>query len=212
MRKEFLPQRKQRGLSVWGHPLTIAVALLLPPTLTPAAVMIPSPVKSQSTTSTALLPTVLQREIRLLPGYSVFDWIEAEIDEQGVVTLRGQVIRSALKAVAEKHLLSISGVKSVRNQIEVLPAIYDDERLRSRAYLALFGAYTPLFRYATRELSPFHLLVKNGRITLKGVVANAMDSQLATLKLRGVRGVREVINQLRIETTPGRASANLHPT
>lgn len=200
MRNDFFHHLWRDCQSAWIITLMLIPPLLFATTLTRAAVLRPSSSASQATTATTSLQPALQREIRLLAGYSVFDWIEAEIDAQGVVTLRGQVVRQKLKAKAEHQLLSLPGVQSVRNQIEVLPTSYDDERMRSRAYLALFGAFTPLFRYATHEVPPFHLLVKNGRITLKGVVHNAMDSQLAAMKLRGVRGVREVINQLHVAT------------
>lgn len=145
------------------------------------------------------LRIALQRETRLLPGYSVFDWIEAEVKASGGIVLRGQVVRADLKKQAEQQIALLPDVKSIENKIEVLPRSYDDERLRSRAFLALFGTYSPMFRYATHELPPLHIVVKNGRVTLKGTVANAMDSQLAKLKIRGVRGVREVINELRID-------------
>lgn len=196
MKKQFLYTLQQGGHYVWVLTLIVLPPLLFTTALTRAEVFPPS----QITTSAAALQPTLEREIRLLAGYSVFDWIEANIDAQGVVTLRGQVIKAKLKAAAEKQVLSLTGVQSVRNQIEVLPSSYDDERLRSRAYLALFGTYSPLFRYATYEVPPFHLLVKQGRITLKGTVANAMDSQLAAMKLRNVRGVRAVINQLQVAT------------
>jgi len=40
-------------------------------------------------------------------------------------------------------------------------------------------------------------------VTLKGVVATDMDKQLAYTAARGVPGVFEVTNQLRVENTRG---------
>jgi osmotically-inducible protein OsmY len=41
--------------------------------------------------------------------------------------------------------------------------------------------------------------VKNGHVTLKGVVLNEGDSQLAYMAARGVPGTFEVKNELQIE-------------
>jgi osmotically-inducible protein OsmY len=56
-----------------------------------------------------------------------------------------------------------------------------------------------LFRYATRAAPHVHIIVKNGRVTLKGVVASESDKRLADVKACGVAGVFEVTNQLQVE-------------
>jgi hyperosmotically inducible protein len=43
-----------------------------------------------------------------------------------------------------------------------------------------------------------HIIVNRGRVTLEGVVSNKMDSQLAYMAARGVPGVFEVTNNLRV--------------
>jgi osmotically-inducible protein OsmY len=43
--------------------------------------------------------------------------------------------------------------------------------------------------------------VENGKITLEGVVANDMDSNLAYMKARQVHGAFSVTNHLRVEDT-----------
>jgi hyperosmotically inducible protein len=45
---------------------------------------------------------------------------------------------------------------------------------------------------------PIHIIVKNGRITLLGVVDNATDRQLAEVRAREVTGVFEVENSLTV--------------
>jgi len=44
-----------------------------------------------------------------------------------------------------------------------------------------------------------HIIVKNGNVTLKGVVANEMDKNIAFLKANGVFGAFSVTNDLRVE-------------
>jgi osmotically-inducible protein OsmY len=45
---------------------------------------------------------------------------------------------------------------------------------------------------------PIHIIVKNGRTMLLGVVDNATDRQLAELRAREVTGVFEVENSLTV--------------
>ena len=48
-------------------------------------------------------------------------------------------------------------------------------------------------------MPPIHIIVKNGRATLKGVVATAQDRQLAEIKAKSVPGVFDVKNELVVE-------------
>jgi hyperosmotically inducible protein len=81
----------------------------------------------------------------------------------------------------------------------VLPLSPDDDRLRAALYRAIYNFDSPLFRYAMRAVPPIHIVVKNGRATLKGVVASRNDSDLAYLAARGVPGLFGVSNELRVE-------------
>lgn len=85
------------------------------------------------------------------------------------------------------------------NEIDVLPTSPNDDRLRVALYRALFNWNSPLFRYATQAVPPIHIIVKNGRATLKGVVATEGDKRLAYIKARSVPGLFEVKNELRVE-------------
>jgi hyperosmotically inducible protein len=139
-----------------------------------------------------------------LPYYDVFDWLEGDVQTDGTVVLRGQVVRPTTKSGAESRVRDLEGVERVVNEIEVLPVSQNDVRLRTALYRAIFGYNSPLFRYATRAVPPIHIIVRNGRATLKGVVARAFDSQLAYTKARGVPGVFEVKNELRVENSDER--------
>jgi hyperosmotically inducible periplasmic protein len=145
----------------------------------------------------------LSEEVRhhlvMMPYYSVFDWIQAEVKPDGSVTLTGEVTRPSLKEDAEDRVGKIESATRVVNRIEVLPLSPVDNDLRVALYRAIFSFNSPLFRYATQSVPPIHIIVKNGRVTLKGIVANQADSQLAEMAARGVSGIFEVRNELKIE-------------
>lgn len=145
----------------------------------------------------------LAQEVRhrlvTLPFYDVFDWLEGEVRPDGTLVLRGQVVRPTLKSDAERSVRDIEGIARVVNEIEVLPVSPNDDQLRVALYRAIYNFDSPLFRYATRAVPPIHIIVKNGRATLKGVVATQSDSDLAYTAARSVPGLFEVTNQLRVE-------------
>ena len=141
----------------------------------------------------------VRHELVTLPYYDVFDWLEGEVRADGTVVLRGEVVRPSTKSEAEARVKKIEGVERVINEIEVLPTSINDDRLRIALYRALFNWDSPLFRYAHRAVPPIHIIVKNGRVTLKGVVATEQEKQLAYMKARSAPGVFEVRNELQVE-------------
>lgn len=147
-----------------------------------------------------LLIKAIRHELVTLPYYNVFDWLQFELKGASVVILRGQVVRPTLKSDAENVVKKLEGVEQVINEIEVLPLSRNDDRIRLAVYRAIFNYNSPLFRYATQAVPPIHIIVKNGRVTLKGVVATKGDSNLANIKANGVPGVFGVTNKLQIET------------
>jgi len=152
----------------------------------------------------AALVREVRHELVTLPFYDVFDWLEGEVRPDGTIHLRGQVVRPTTRSDAEARVRSIKGVAGVVNEIEVLPLSPDDDRLRAALYNAIFKYDSPLFRYATRAVPPIHIIVRNGRATLKGVVASRNDSDLAYTAARGVPGLFEVTNELRVESEAAR--------
>jgi len=143
----------------------------------------------------------MQKEIRhvlvLLPYYSVFDNLTYQIDG-AKVTLTGQVIRPSLKSDAEAAVKRVEGVETVVNNIELLPLSRSDAQIRLAAYRAIYGTQG-LDRYALQAVPPIHIIVKNGHITLDGVVANETDRNLANIQANTVPGVFSVTNNLRVE-------------
>jgi hyperosmotically inducible periplasmic protein len=139
----------------------------------------------------------VRHELVMLPYYSIFDNLAYRVDGTNV-TLYGQVARPTLKSDAENVVKRIEGVTHVTNNIEVLPLSPFDSRIRFAEYRAIYG-YGPLQRYALGSLPPIHIIVKNGHVTLQGVVANEMDKNLANIRANQVPGVFSVTNDLRVE-------------
>jgi hyperosmotically inducible protein len=154
---------------------------------------------SQDTGASRGMIEEIRKELVTLPYYDLFDWLEGEVRPDGTVILRGYVTRPTAKSAAEASVKKIEGVERVINEIEVLPVSTSDDRLRLALYRALFSHDSPLFRYAHRALPPIHIIVKNGRAILKGVVATEQEKQIAYMRARSVPGLFEVKNELRVE-------------
>jgi hyperosmotically inducible protein len=140
----------------------------------------------------------VRHELVMLPQLSIWDNLQYKVDGSKV-TLMGEVRNAVLKDSAEKAVKRIEGVDQVDNKIEVLPASGSDERIRLAVARALFGNDSPLFRYAMGALPPIHIVVKNGHVTLEGVVDSQSDKDLASLKANGVPGVFSVENHLVVQ-------------
>jgi hyperosmotically inducible periplasmic protein len=140
----------------------------------------------------------IQKEVRhelvMLPYLGVFDNLAYQVDGYNV-TLSGQVSQPVLKSEAEKAVKGIEGVEKVDNQIEVLPLSPMDDQIRRRLYRAIYG-YGPLQRYATPVIQPIRIIVRNGHVTLEGVVDNEGDKNLAGIRANGVSGIFSVTNNL----------------
>ena len=143
----------------------------------------------------------LQDEVRhqlvMLPFYGVFDNLEYSVNGY-TVNLMGQVTRPTLKSDAESAVKRIEGVENVNNQIEVLPLSPSDDQIRLATYRAVYGTGA-LERYALQAVPPIHIIVKNGHVTLTGVVGTEADKTMAELKAKGVSGVFSVDSKLRVD-------------
>ena len=139
----------------------------------------------------------VRHELVTLPYYNVFDNLSYRVDGSKV-TLFGQVRQPQLKSDAEKAVKSIEGVSAVDNQIEVMPLSPSDDQVRVEAYRAIYSK-APLQRYQLGAVPPIHIIVKNGDLTLEGVVASQMDKDVAGIAAKGVSGAHKVTNNLRIE-------------
>jgi hyperosmotically inducible protein len=154
--------------------------------------------KSANGQMTMMIADEVRHRLVMLPYYGVFDWLECEIKPDNSAVLRGEVTRPSTKSDAEAELRKIEGVTKVTNQIEVLPVSTSDDQIRLAVYRSIFKYEGPMFRYALQSVPPIHIIVNNGRVTLKGIVDNDGDRQLAYTAANNVSGVFEVKNELTV--------------
>jgi len=177
--------------------LFVAAWLATPVAASPTSVAA-QPQEEKKQRSEAKYREKLFKEVRhqlvMLPWYSVFDNLAYQV-EGDKVTLSGQVTRPVLKSDAEAAVKSIEGVASVVNKIEVLPPSPMDDQLRRAVYRAIYGD-AGLSRYSVQAVPSIHIIVKNGNVTLEGIVDNETDKNIAGLRGNGVPNVFSVKNNL----------------
>jgi hyperosmotically inducible periplasmic protein len=129
-----------------------------------------------------------------LPNHGVFDTLRFEIQDN-TVTLSGQVVKESVKQSAERAVKELNGVESVINNVEVLPSSQRDDALRMNVYRAIYQKQ-PLEKYGTRTAPSIHIIVKDGWVTLEGVVDSEADR--ATARLRALKVTAHVSDNLRV--------------
>jgi hyperosmotically inducible protein len=139
----------------------------------------------------------VERELLLLPYYTVFDNLAFRVEPGGTVRLLGQVVRPTLKSDAERRLKRVEGVEQIINEIEVLPVSPADDAIRLAVARNIYNS-TALDRYGFQSQPPIHIIVKQGRVTLEGAVDSESDKTVAGLKAREISGVFEVKNNLSV--------------
>jgi hyperosmotically inducible periplasmic protein len=182
----MLKNRTRFGIVLLTISLTISVPL--------QSSVRPSANGQRETKSNQNLVREVRHQLLLLSYYSVFDNLVFKVDGDHV-TLEGQVTRPTLKSDAEAAVKSIEGVSGVTNNIEVLPPSPMDDQLRHALYRAIYGD-TVLSKYGWSSMPSIHIIVKNGRASLEGVVDSEADKNLAGLRANGVPNVFEVKNNL----------------
>lgn len=170
--------------------LTIAMALA-------TTLAFANPNNSNPDPQKKTLEAKVRHELLMLPYFGIFDNLQFQVDG-ATVTLIGQVNRPVLRSDAVNVVKRIEGVSAVNDQIEVLPLSNFDDQLRVRVARTVYGQ-TALNRYALGAHPTIHIIVKNGNVTLEGVVSRQMDSTIANLQANTVPGVFTVTNNLHIE-------------
>ena len=181
---------------------------------------------AQTPADSATIDDIRSKLLRL-PYYGVFDFLAFSY-VNGTVTLSGYDYRGTLKGDAERAVKQVARVDQVVNNIETLPVSPNDDNLRWKTYYAIYSdpflsRYAPgggmlwghrhvapggLFGSTSRFPGaeplgnyPIAIIVKNGHITLMGVVDSESDKTMAGMKARGVSGSFGVENELTVEKT-----------
>lgn len=135
---------------------------------------------------TTALKSVMERN-----GHFDLDHIGLSVNH-GTVDLSGSVLTGEEKGLAELLAMQIPGVKAVENGIRVIPALDRDIEIEKESKSALLE--NSLLHI--RELS---VEARDGIVTLKGIVYQPEEKQLANrlvTLLPGVKGVRNKIEVL----------------
>jgi len=202
--------------------LILAAALLAFTASTPLA-LAQSASSTWSQDDTVRIVNDVQKQLSSLTNYSVFDWITFGLHGKTVV-LRGYASRPTLKDDAGRAVKNIKGVESVDNQIEVLPNSPNDDRVRAAVYNRIYTAPTLRMYNANqgrlgRGLSvarmaggitadppigfhAIHIVVKNGNVSLFGVVNNSSDVAVAGMQANSAPGAFSVNNDLMVAGAP----------
>lgn len=162
-----------------------------------AAALAVAPAGLFAATTTDLLAKRVRRELVTLPFYGVFDNLSFRVDGD-TVTLIGQVNRPTLRTDAERVVKRVAGVNAVINRLEVLPLSPFDDRLRLGVLRSVYSQ-PALNRYALGAHPSIHIIVKNGDVTLEGVVLHESEKHIAGIQANTVAGVFSVTNNLRVE-------------
>jgi hyperosmotically inducible protein len=128
--------------------------------------------------------------------FTIFDDVSASVKE-GVVTLTGKVTMPFKRDDIERRVAKVAGVRTVDDQITVLPVSTFDDQLRYRIARAIYRN-TNFWNYAIMPNPPIHIVVEHGRVTLTGVVGNDVDRMLAR-SLATQFGALSVTNELRTD-------------
>ena len=164
--------------------------------LTLACAILAIPTFLQAHDSLKPLPERVRHELAMLPYFNVFDNLAYRVDGD-TVTLYGDVTNPVLKSDAERSVKRLEGVQRVVNRINVLPLSPFDSSIRRAEYRAILGS-GGLYRYAMGAQPSIRIIVNNGHVTLKGVVDNQGDKNLAGIRANGVPGVFSVKNELQV--------------
>ena len=109
--------------------------------------------------------------------FTIFDDVSAGVKD-GVVTLTGKVTMPYKRNDIEQRVTKIKGVRSVRDEITVLPVSQFDDELRYQIARSIYNN-SNFWNYAMMANPPIHIVVEHGRVTLTGVVQSNVDRMLA---------------------------------
>jgi osmotically-inducible protein OsmY len=138
------------------------------------------------------------RRIRGYSFYSIFDNIELK-SQNGHLQLLGQVTQPWRREDIGRIVSMVSGVRAVENTLEVLPLSSYDNEIRLLLAKAIYRD-PALSRYGIQPYPPIHIIVKNGNVTLTGVVNNPVEKALAERAARFAATYFSLDNQLRVES------------
>lgn len=141
-------------------------------------------------------------ESELLLDSGVFSHRIDLMVNEGVATLSGSVDNILAKDRATRLAQSIKGVRSVVDQIEVIPADRTDSQIRRDIEDALVSD-------PAVESFEIAATVLDGAVTLTGTVDSWAEQELAVAAAKSVKGVRRVVDAIDVEANFDRSDAEI---
>lgn len=212
-------------VSRWTRSIRLFLFMLFAIAFSTGVLAAQSSVSNSPGQDTAHIIQGVQKGLGGLSNYGVFDWITFKVHDHDVL-LMGFASRPSLKDDAARVVKKVSGVQAVDNQIEVLPLSRNDDRVRVavydriytypslRVYNANQGTYIraigpiaarqvrmggSVVNYPPIGFNGIHIIVRNGNVTLYGVVNNEGDKNVAGLQANSAPGTFKVTNDLVVE-------------
>lgn len=121
---------------------------------------------------------------------------------QGIVTLSGSVNDLLAKDRAVKIAQTVRGVRAVIDRMTVTPISRPDEDIRK-------DILTALLQDPATESYQINVSVSNAVVTLTGSVGSWPEAQLAERVAKGVKGAKDVINNINISYLSKRTDAEI---
>jgi hyperosmotically inducible protein len=139
-----------------------------------------------------------RKDIVTYPWFTIFDWITLDVQGDRLI-VNGQVTQPYKKQDIANFLAHVKGVAELDNNLEVLPTSEYDDSLRMAIARAIYN--DPYFiHYGNQALPPIHIVVKNGNVTLEGVVLNQLDRAKADADARLAATFFNFTDNLQIES------------
>jgi hyperosmotically inducible protein len=156
----------------------------------------PAPEGMKSSAHDTWVTTKVKARLLSEPGVSP---TSVNVDTQeGVVTLFGEVANANDKAAAERSAKKVDGVKSVKNELQVV-AKADAKRVDARDDQLEKTVKERIRERAGLKHDQIKVEVKNGVVRLTGTVDGATDRINALTVARSTEGVKSVIDDLKID-------------
>ena len=138
------------------------------------------------------------REVRKYAYYSIFDDVMLAANG-GRLTVSGAVMQPWRKDELGRILALVPGVLEVDNQLEVLPLSPFDNDVRLRVARAIY-ANPVLWRHGMQVNPPIHIVVRDGKVVLSGVVSSEMEKNIAEMSARSAGLYFGLENRIQVET------------
>jgi len=139
----------------------------------------------------------LVSKVLTYPHFTVFDDVGFQIEDEGIVVLTGYVTEPFKKTELEERVGKVTGVRELKNVIEVLPVGGGDDRIRRALYDNIYGDQI-FIQYRNRAQPPIRIIVNRGNVILSGAVRSRIEQLKAETIARSTFGVLGIDNRLRI--------------